>query len=249
MTYRLARPYADQELNRRATWVASMLNAAPLTARRIGCSPEAIVAQAALETGWGRSAIGNNVFGIKADRGWRGLVARDVPTWENIGGNVVYIRADFRDYATLEEGIADHFDFLHRNGRYAAAGVFDPDDTKSDHDYFAALARAGYATDPDYASKLDAMLQSVEIVKTRLANDNAPPPPPSPRILSLGDKGPDVEALQRQLASLGLAVGIIDGDFGPKTHRAVTTFQKANGLEADGWVGDKTRAALAALAH
>ena len=61
--YAVAKPYADPGMQRKLEWVACMLDASEASAAKIGCSPEAIVAQAAQETGWGRSAIGNNVFG------------------------------------------------------------------------------------------------------------------------------------------------------------------------------------------
>jgi peptidoglycan hydrolase-like protein with peptidoglycan-binding domain len=56
----------------------------------------------------------------------------------------------------------------------------------------------------------------------------------------MGDKGPSVVSLQQRLAATGFSVGAVDGDFGQKTLSAVTAFQKAKGLTADGVVGDKT---------
>ena len=86
--YVVTKPYADPGMQRKLEWVARMLDASEASAAKIGCSPEAIVAQAAQETGWGRSAIGNNVFGIKASSGWKGAVVMR-PTWEVENGVVV----------------------------------------------------------------------------------------------------------------------------------------------------------------
>src|SRR5215813_11246455 len=70
-----------------AEWSATMLDASEATAKLIGCTPAAIVAQAALESGWGRASIGHNLFGIKADGAWKGA-RRLVRTKEVINGQV-----------------------------------------------------------------------------------------------------------------------------------------------------------------
>jgi hypothetical protein len=72
----------------------------------------------------------------------------------------------------------------------------------------------------------------------------ATPAPTAP--LKPGDSGDQVKVLQRALEKLGYSPGKIDGDYGPSTTAAVKAFQKANGLDADGVVGPKTREALAA---
>lgn len=73
-----------------------------------------------------------------------------------------------------------------------------------------------------------------------------PPPPPGGGPLRVGSRGPEVRALQEQLAGMAYWVGPIDGGFGDLTHQAVVAFQKVNGLGRDGVVGPATRAALAA---
>src|SRR6185369_15310937 len=140
MTRTVSTPYSDPHMQHLAEWTAKMLDASESTAAKIGCSPAAIVAQAALETGWGASAIGNNVFGIKADSSWHG--ARQLrQTWEHLGGADVPMQDWFRDYPTLADGIEDHFNFLVQNTRYA--NVFDRNNSMSDEDYLTRLAQDG----------------------------------------------------------------------------------------------------------
>lgn len=221
-----------------------MMGASEATAAKIGCSPQAIVAQAALESGWGAAAIGNNVFGIKADSSWTGK-RQLVWTREVIDRQSVMVQDWFRDYDSLADCIADHFEFLRRNTRYAAAGVFDYDNSKSDEEYFAALKRAGYATDPDYVASLVAMLKSVHLFTAhmRVVDGPAPPPPP-PRLLHVGLAGPDVLALQTALKALGFYAADLDGKYGGKTRDAVWAFQLDRKLIVDGIAGNQTRDAL-----
>ena len=149
----------------RLAWVARMLPACEATAKAIGITPLAIVAQAGLESGWGKAAIGNNVFGIKADPSWTGLKQLVHTREEKPNGESYYIDAWFRDYPTLEACIQDHFNFLNKNSRYRTAGVFD---TKSDHEFFVALKRAGYATAGNYVEILDSVLSQVQGYRNRL---------------------------------------------------------------------------------
>ena len=186
MTRVVSKPYADPNMQRIALWTAQALDAAEATAKLIGCSPEAVVAQAALETGWGKSAIGNNVFGIKAGTSWQGK-KQLVSTREFVNGEYVTIQDWFRDYSTMAESFADHFTFLSVNTRYSR--VFDPDDKMTDENYFHELQKAGYATDPNYANSLIAMLTSVRAVEQHLTVVAPEPPaavlvitPPAPAL-------------------------------------------------------------------
>lgn len=193
------RSWADPSLQKLAEWTAVMMGASEATAAKIGCSPEAVVSQSALECGWGAAAIGNNVFGIKADSSWTGK-RQLVWTREVIDGKSIMIQDWFRDYDSLADCIADHFEFLVKNTRYADAGVFDYDDSKSDEEYFAALKRGGYATDPNYVASLVAMLKSVHLFTSYMRVSDGPArPPPPPRLLYVGLAGPDVLALQTAL--------------------------------------------------
>lgn len=162
IVYRIMNMPANSADQARAKWVASLMASAEPTARKIGVSPEAIIAQAALETGWGRAAIGKNLFGVKADPSWKGKT-QTVTTWEDTNGaaegGVVYLNDAFRDYDSFEDSFADHFAFLEKNSRYRQAGVFA---RAGDEAYFMALSRAGYATDPAYAAKLGSILRTVK---------------------------------------------------------------------------------------
>ncbi len=128
--------------------------AAQAASRNSGVPASIILAQAALETGWGSSSIGNakNLFGIKGT-GPAGSVT--VPTQEYRNGRMVTENAAFRKYNSWQESIADHSRLL-QNARYAKAMQY-----KNDPDQFAReLQKAGYATDPEYASKLISIMKS-----------------------------------------------------------------------------------------
>lgn len=131
-------------------------------ARQLGTDVKAIVAQAALETGWGQRLIrdaqgisGNNLFGIKADQRWDGDRV-GVSTVEYDNGMAKRERADFRAYPDLESGFKDYVNFLRGNPRYSEAtrGGLDA------NEYARSLQAAGYATDPAYASKISDIMES-----------------------------------------------------------------------------------------
>jgi len=125
-------------------------------ARALGVDPGILIAQAALETGWGRSVIrqgdggsGFNLFGIKADPRWRGDYVT-VPTLEYEAGVAVRRHAAFRSYASVAESFQDYVNLVRNNPRYARAleKAADP------RAYVRELQAAGYATDPGYAEKI-----------------------------------------------------------------------------------------------
>jgi flagellar protein FlgJ len=113
------------------------------------------MAQAALESGWGKREIrledggaSFNVFGIKADKSWKGPVA-EITTTEYVNGAPQKTRAAFRAYGSYDEAFADYAKFLAGNPRYAGV-VATRDPAEAAH----GLQRAGYATDPEYGGKL-----------------------------------------------------------------------------------------------
>lgn len=120
---------------------------------------EGILAQAALETGWGRHVMqqpdgrsSHNLFGIKADVRWSGEQVSK-PTLEFRDGVMQQERAAFRAYGSLAEGFDDYARFLQDQPRYHEALQAD-----SAEGFAAALQQAGYATDPDYARKINAIM-------------------------------------------------------------------------------------------
>lgn len=119
-----------------------------------GVLPSVTVAQAILESGWGKYSIGNNIFGIKADSGWTGARITKNTREVDENGNDYYIDADFRDYPSLEEGILDHDRFL---SHYGLKGLTDY------HDQTANLQSNGYATDPTYASTLNSLISENDL--------------------------------------------------------------------------------------
>lgn len=124
---------------------------AAMTKTRVPASVS--IAQAALESGWGVHAPGNNLFGIKADRAWKGPITTK-KTSEVVNGETVVITARFRAYPDWAASIADHAAFLVANPRYKPAFQ-----RAEDGDDFAwAIAQAGYATDPDYGRKLTSLI-------------------------------------------------------------------------------------------
>lgn len=134
-------------------------------AAKLGVPAEAIMAQAALETGWGkhvpRHADGtpsHNYFGIKAHGGWRGD-RLEKTTHEHLGGRMQKVSAEFRSYGSVGEAFDDYARFLQSNPRYADALR-----RGSDAAGFAqGLQEAGYATDPAYANKLLKLMGSASI--------------------------------------------------------------------------------------
>lgn len=113
---------------------------------RTGLDPRLVLAQAALETGYGRSAPGMNYFGIKS-HGRSG--GNTLQTQEFEGGRMVSQPASFRGYESPEQSFQDYADFLLNNPRYA--GVLSATGIENQ---IAEMAKSGYATDPQYGPKL-----------------------------------------------------------------------------------------------
>ncbi|MEJ0039116.1 MAG: flagellar assembly peptidoglycan hydrolase FlgJ [Gammaproteobacteria bacterium] len=131
--------------------------------KALGVDPKHLLAQAALETGWGKSlpcdtdgTTSFNFFGIKAGDSWQGDSV-SVKTLEFEGGVPVPRQAKFRSYDSAADSFRDYVDVLRNNPRYA-----DALNTGSDAKAFAhGLQRGGYATDPRYAMKIEAIAQNL----------------------------------------------------------------------------------------
>jgi flagellar protein FlgJ len=134
-------------------FVARFLPHARKAAEALGIEPRLLLAQAALETGWGKSidadsARSNNLFGIKAGAGWQGP---SVSRWtlEHADGVALRRQERFRAYPDTGASFADYVELIGSSPRYAAALEHSTDSQAYAH----AVAAAGYATDPAYASK------------------------------------------------------------------------------------------------
>lgn len=135
-------------------------------AAELQISPDVLIAQVALETGWGKHVIHDqrgensfNLFNIKAHSGWRGDKV-NVTTLEYRDGIAANERADFRKYADYSQSFSDYVSLMKNNPRYQQA----LDAGKNSSAYADALQSAGYATDPYYAKKIKSLLNTVRAV-------------------------------------------------------------------------------------
>ncbi|MFP3424942.1 MULTISPECIES: flagellar assembly peptidoglycan hydrolase FlgJ [Pseudoalteromonas] len=146
-------------------FVTTVWEHAKTAAQKIGLNPAVMVAQAALETGWGKHIINksdgnssNNLFNIKSDKSWDGEKASKV-TLEFEQGTPVKKQASFRAYDSIKESVNDFVDFLTQNPRYQEA----LQNTAKPSEFLDSLQKAGYATDPNYASKIKKVLNSAQL--------------------------------------------------------------------------------------
>jgi flagellar protein FlgJ len=145
-----------------AGFVQQHSKAADAASVETGIPAQFMLAQAALETGWGkREIIGNdgshshNLFGIKAGGSWTGPTV-DVTTTEYISGQPRKMVQKFRAYGSEAESFADYARMMKDSPRYAKVVA-----ASADAKHFAVgLQRAGYATDPAYAEKLGKVINT-----------------------------------------------------------------------------------------
>jgi flagellar protein FlgJ len=157
---------APAEPGTKRAFLEAIRPAAERAAAQLGVAPRSLMAQAALETGWGRSLPRHesgessfNLFGIKAGRSWQGATV-NTDTQEFINGKSVRQVDAFRAYQSIEQSFADHSRLVSSSRRYQAAL-----NTGADTAAFAnALQQGGYATDPRYADKLVAVAETVDRV-------------------------------------------------------------------------------------
>lgn len=143
-------------------FVARMAPSAQAASQASGVPTQLILAQAALESGWGRREIRGddgsqsyNLFGIKAGKNWKGPVV-EVATTEYVDGVAQRTRATFRAYGSYAEAFTDYARFLTSNPRYAQV-LATRDPAEAAH----GLQRAGYATDPQYGGKLVRIMKQI----------------------------------------------------------------------------------------
>ena len=147
---------AEAPLETPQDFVRTLWPQAREAADRLGVDPAVLLAQAALETGWGRAVSRHadgrssfNLFNIKADERWDGERV-SVNTLEYRNGVFERERAQFRAYGSYAESFADYVNFLQDSTRYQPALASAADSRQ----FVTELARAGYATDPRYAEKI-----------------------------------------------------------------------------------------------
>ena len=143
-------------------FVRHLLPLAERAAESSGIDPQVMIAQAALETGWGRHMISGeadspsfNLFGIKADKRWAGASVT-IATTEFREGVPLNERASFRAYPDYESSFRDYVSFLESNPRYrhVLAAADNPEQ------FAVRLQEAGYATDPEYGEKIRRILNT-----------------------------------------------------------------------------------------
>jgi flagellar protein FlgJ len=145
-----------------AEFVDKVLPSIRRAASALGVNPMGLLAQAALETGWGqrmpRNADGSaslNIFGVKAGEEWTGARAT-ADTLEFSNGVATPRRSAFRAYGSIEESVNDFAGLLKDSARYRGA-VAAGGDAQA---YIQSIGKSGYATDPEYANKLNQILNS-----------------------------------------------------------------------------------------
>lgn len=136
-------------------FVNALLPAAIEEGKRTGVDPRIIVAQAAQETGWGKSAPGNNYFGIKS-HGQAG--GNSMMTTEVINGQPVRVRDSFRGYDSPEASVRGYGDFILQNPRYKGLREAQGLDAQLE-----ALQASGYATDPNYSRSVGAIARGIQL--------------------------------------------------------------------------------------
>jgi flagellar protein FlgJ len=148
-------------------FIEKLLPHARKAGEALGIDPRAIIAQAALETGWGKHVMtdrdgksSHNLFGIKAHKGWSGDKV-SVETTEYRQNVAVREVANFRSYETLDDAFRDYVHFLQSDSRYSDALR----NTEHPGQWGTHLQRAGYATDPAYGKKIADIVQGDEFLK------------------------------------------------------------------------------------
>ena len=152
-----------------SSFVERHTDAAIKIEKESGIPASYMVGQAGHETGWGQHEIkmrggkpSNNLFGIKADSSWKGKVA-EVTTTEYVNGVAEKKLAKFRAYDSYDESFRDYARMITQSPRYAKASQ----QTGSAFAFASGLQKAGYATDPNYATKLSRAIETTQRLQQR----------------------------------------------------------------------------------
>ncbi|QUM88162.1 flagellar assembly peptidoglycan hydrolase FlgJ [Moritella sp. 36] len=149
------------QFNSPEEFVVALAPFADSVAKRLNVSPDVLLAQAALETGWGKKVSTDNkgdssynLFNIKADKRWEGPTA-SVDTLEFTDGVAKREKHQFRSYQNFQSSFNDFADFLQSGDRYSEALRNSADSAQ----FLNGLQNAGYATDPNYAAKIQNVMK------------------------------------------------------------------------------------------
>ncbi|MGN6768277.1 MAG: glycoside hydrolase family 73 protein [Rhizobiaceae bacterium] len=171
-TQRVSQAFGDGQ----QSFVDGVMPAALEASKATGIDPRIIVAQAALESGYGQHAPGNNLFGIKGGNG------PELATKEVVNGQPVNTTAQFRQYASPADSVQGYADFINSNPRYGDLKAAQGLDAQ-----LQALGASGYATDPAYAAKVGSIARGITVPQaatdavSALADGQTPAPPlPAP---------------------------------------------------------------------
>lgn len=212
-----------------------------------------IIAQAILESGWGKSKLASayhNYFGLTCGSGWDGKSV-DMKTWEEYTPGVKTDKTrSFRVYDSMAAGIRGYFDFIQYPRYRNLKGVTDP------KRYLELIKADGYATASNYVSAVYSIVTGYHLTEY----DTNPAPAPaagtepvaqtaaysfSVHEVRQGQTGKSVALMQKCLRGLGYK-GVngkaisVDAAAGPSTIYALKTFQRAAGLPDDGVCAEKS---------
>ena len=199
----------------RSAFVSMLMPAAQEASKRTGIDPRIIVAQAALESAWGKSAPGQNYFGVKS-HGVPG--GQTFATHEYVNGQRVPQQDSFRTYAGPQESVAGYADFVLRNPRYGEFRAAQGLDAQA-----AALQRSGYATDPAYGAKVLQIAQGLDdsgapapqqVASAPMPMAPAPQPQPQPQAAPQGAPSTQPSAPPQQPGGGGLDLATLQRLFG-----------------------------------
>jgi peptidoglycan hydrolase FlgJ len=151
----------DKNFKTPEDFINKMRPYAEAAAKELGVPANILLAQSALETGWGNRVIQNgngnsshNLFGIKADQRWDGKFV-NVSSVEYVDGKARREFSNFKVYESYKQSFEDYVDFIKGNDRYKTALKAND----NGEEYIKALQEAGYATDPQYANKVIDIVQ------------------------------------------------------------------------------------------
>jgi len=162
-------PLSSHNFNEPKDFVTALIEPAQKVQQTLGVPFEVVIAQAALETGWGQKMIkaqdggsSNNLFNIKADSRWAGdKITKETLEFEQ--GAMIKKSEPFRTYQSLTDSVDDYINFLSTSERYQEA----LQDSGNVEHFLQGLQKAGYATDPQYADKILGTLKTVTNLLTK----------------------------------------------------------------------------------